>query len=158
MITQSHKHVYMRIHMQCTLFCLVNFTHRSVHAGQSTAPIEAASAFPGPGRENISQRDDGWICHVILLKLFLLPADTLLLSALSDMYQPAVSLWGQTIFKDGNISALALSALLYGPAASLKAISLFIHGLPALAAITPAGERERKGLTEATRKGPLCWL
>lgn len=51
---------------------------------------------------------------------------------------------------------LALSALLYGPAASLKAISLFILGLPALAAITPVGERERKCLTEATRKGPLC--
>lgn len=51
---------------------------------------------------------------------------------------------------------LALSAVLYGPAASLKAISLFIHGLPALAAITLAGERERKCLTEAMRKGPLC--
>lgn len=72
------------------------------------------------------------------------------------MYQPAVSQGGQTVFKDGNISVLALAAVLYGPAASLKAISLFIHGLAALAAITLAGERERKCLTEATRKVFLC--
>lgn len=72
------------------------------------------------------------------------------------MYQPAVSQGGQTVFKDGNISVSALSAVLYGPTASLKAISLFIHGLPALAAIALAGEKERKRLTEATRKGLFC--
>lgn len=79
--------------------------------------------------------------------------------SLCNMYQPAVSQGGQTVFKDGNISVPTLSVVLYGPTAWLKAISLFIHGLLALAAITLAGERERKCLTEATRKrAPLLIL
>lgn len=122
---------------------------------QSKLPLR----FRALAARTSAEKDDGWICPVILLKLFLLPADTRLLSALGDMYQPAVSLWGQTIFKDGNISVLALSgslsAPLYGQAASLKAFSLFIPGLPALAAIT-LQEKEKESVWQRRReKGPF---
>lgn len=43
--------------------------------------------------------------------------------------------------------------MFYGPASSLKAIRLFIHGLLPLAAITLAVERGRKCLSETTKKG-----